>query len=162
MFKKIVELIEDNGLRGASLSMYIYPNQEFTIVPFGRSSQRKWIGSRNINYKIKGNISLENPNEIIKKIIEGFDVCINYENKDLVVKKETVESEFFMSGQKVNFDKYFNISIGFLKENCHDKRRQRIPSERNSHKRRIRLCGSLRLRSQADADPLQRREAGGV
>lgn len=116
MFENLLDSLKTKGLRGATLSMYVYPDGKFTIVPFGQSKEKKWIGSRNLEYKIDGDFISMDSNEIINKIIEGLDVSVNYEEKGINAKKDAVDSRFFEEGKKAGFTNYLNLSILLLSQ----------------------------------------------
>jgi len=110
MLEKIIKA----NVKGASIDMYIYPDFEYSIVPLGRSNRNEWIGSRNLDYKIKGNFFENNNNEILNKIIEGLYVSINYEAMNIKANKNNVEYNFIESAKKEGFKKHHKISIVLL------------------------------------------------
>ena len=116
MFEKVIESLENKEIRGATLDMYIYPNGEFTIVPSGHSKNREWIGSRNLDYKIKGNLKSMDINSIIDKIEEGLYISVNYDERGILAKKENVEEKFLENARKEDFKNYYKVSFVLLSQ----------------------------------------------
>ena len=114
MFEDVIELLKNKGLRGATMDMYVYPSGEFTIVPSGQSSKKEWIGSRNLDFKIKGNFNSMDTNTVIDKIKEGLYVSVNYEEKGIKATKTNVEGVFIENAKKDNFINYNKISFVLL------------------------------------------------
>ena len=114
MLEKAMESLIEKGIRGAALDMYVYPSGEFTIVPLGQSSKKEWIGSRNLDFKIKGDFNSLSVESVIEKVDDGLYISVNYEDKGIVAKKTNVEEVFIENARKDNFKNYYKISFVLL------------------------------------------------
>lgn len=110
MLDKIQNELLERNMRGTLVDVYIYPDNSYSIIPLGRSSSKKWIGSRVLNYKETGNICSESDRDFANKIYNALIVSYKFEEMG-IEPSDNMEPKFSEEGKRNGFNGYRYLSV---------------------------------------------------